>query len=92
MMIRPPLRTLALAILLLLIGFAIGRAQTPMPDFELVVSAPGGETIVECVRGCGLQWWERGPNPNSVPAGKFTYACNAVRCSSGRIAGWLQRP
>lgn len=92
MMMRPPLRALALAILLLLIGFAIGRAQTPMPDFELVVSARMGETIVECVRGCDLQWWERGPNPNSAPMTKFTYGCGAVRCSSGRIAGWLRRP
>ena len=55
--IRPPLRTLALAVALLLIGFAIGRAQTPTPDFELVVSAPSGVEGAEVLVG-----WRSGSN------------------------------
>ena len=81
---------LALAMESLLIGWAVGRAQTPSPDFELIVNAPGGRTTIECVRGCGLQWWERGPNANSTPGARFTYGCGGSRCSSGRIGGWLR--
>ena len=84
-------RTLALVLASLLIGWALGRAQVLTPDFELVVHAPGGETSVECARGCGLQWVQRGVNPNGAPTAKFTFSCGASECSSGRIGGWLQR-
>jgi len=40
--------------LAMVIGWVVGRAQSANPDFELVVTAPGGETSVECVRGCDL--------------------------------------
>jgi hypothetical protein len=83
--------TVALVIASLVIGWTVGRAQNPSPDFELIVNAPGGETSVECVRGCGLQWVQRGLNPNSAPAATFTFSCGASECSSGRIGGWLQR-
>ena len=82
---------LALATAALVMGWAVGRAQTSTPDFELIVNAPGGETVIECVRGCELMWVERGPNPNSMPTAKFTYACGGSRCSSGRIGGWRRR-
>lgn len=82
---------LALTTAALVIGWAVGKAQTPAPDFELIVNAPGGDTTIECLRGCTLQWWERGPNPNSVPTAKFSYSCSGSRCSSGRIGGW-RRP
>ena len=86
-----PIRTLALIVASLLLGWVLGRAQAATPDFELIVNAPGGETSVECVRGCGLQWAQRGLNPNSAPAATFTFSCGASECSSGRIGGWLQR-
>lgn len=86
------IRMLALVAAALLIGWAAGRAQTSTPpDFEFIVNAPGGETRIECVRGCELKWWERGPNPNSRLTNTFSYSCGASRCSSGRIGGWLQR-
>jgi hypothetical protein len=75
----------------LLTGWAVGRAQSAAPDFELVVNAPGGETSIECVRGCDLKWVERGPNPNSGLMTKFTFSCGASECSSGRIGGWFLR-
>jgi hypothetical protein len=75
----------------LLIGWAMGRAQTSTPDFELIVNAPGGEASVECVRGCDLKWWERGPNVNSAVIPKFTFSCGASECSSVRIGGWLRQ-
>ena len=77
--------------ILTFIGWAIGRAETSAPAFELAVDAPGGKTVIECVRGCELSWVERGLNPNSTPVKSFEYACTSGRCSSGRIGGWLER-
>jgi len=90
-MLGPAIRTLTFLIAAVLIGWAVGRAETSTPDFELIVNAPGGETSVECVRGCDLRWWERGPNPNSGLMNKFTFRCGAAECSSGRIGGWLRQ-
>jgi hypothetical protein len=75
--------------ILTFIGWAIGKAQTSAPSFELAVNAPGGKTTIECVRGCELSWVERGLDSNSTPAKSFEYACTSDRCSSGRIGGWL---
>ena len=80
---------IALAMILVFLGWAIGRAQTSVPVFELVVDAPGGETTIRCVRGCRLAWVERGVNPNAAPISTFTYHCTASRCSSARVRGWL---
>jgi hypothetical protein len=72
------------------LGWTLGRAQTSAPAFEFVVDAPGGETTIECARGCELAWVERGLNPNSTPAKSFKYQCSGPRCSSGRVGGWLK--
>jgi hypothetical protein len=85
------LRQTALAVILVALGWAAGSAQTSMPDFELIVDAPGGETNVRCVRGCKLAWVERGVNPRATPIDTFTYRCTADRCSSARVGGWLDR-
>jgi hypothetical protein len=77
------------AVILIFLGWAVGRAQTSAPVFELVVDAPGGETSIKCVRGCELAWVERGLNANATPMPTFTYHCTAPRCSSGRVGGWL---
>lgn len=79
----------ALAVILIFLGWTVGKAQTSAPAFELVVDAPGGETTIECVRGCELAWVERGVNPNASRIPTFTYRCTAPRCSSGRVGGWL---
>ena len=74
-------------------GFAVGKAQTTQPDFELVVTAPTGETKVECRRGCELVWVER-VNPTAKPSPTFTFECSGTdvgRCSSARIGGWVKR-
>jgi hypothetical protein len=86
------LRVVVTAIGLISLGFAAGRAQTTEPDFELIVNAPEGETHIECVRGCELSWWQRGPNPGAAARAEFTYSCTgSERCSSGRVGGWLRR-
>jgi hypothetical protein len=39
-----------IAFLLVACGWAVGRAQTPAPEFTLTIDAPGGRTMVKCVR------------------------------------------
>jgi hypothetical protein len=71
-------------------GWAVARAQTPNPDFELVVEAPAGATTITCVRGCRLMWVERGVNPNSATMRSFDFSCQGVqRCSSAKVGGWI---
>jgi hypothetical protein len=79
------------ALTLIAIGWFGAKAQSSSPDFELIVTAPSGETTVECVRGCKLAWVERGLNPNQGADGKFIYSCGAVRCASGKVGGWVSR-
>ncbi len=76
------------------LGYAYGRAQTSAPDFEIVIDAPEGKTNIECVRGCTLAWVERGVLQNSIPKPSFNYGCSnspTQRCGSGRIGGWVTR-
>jgi len=81
-------RRAALVVTLVLLGWVVGRGQSSVPEFELIVDAPSGETTIQCVRGCKLAWVERGVNPSSTPIPAFTYRCNAARCSSGRVGAW----
>jgi hypothetical protein len=84
------LRLVAVASLILL-GWAIGKAQTSTPDFMLIVDAPTGETKVECTSGCSLAWAGHGI-PTGTPQSTFTYRCSgSERCSSAGIAGWVKR-
>ena len=74
-------------------GWVAARAQTPAPDFELVVRGPVGETTIECVRGCRLMWVARGVNQNDSPQPSFSFACRGAGlagCSSGRVGGWTE--
>jgi hypothetical protein len=82
----------AIAAALIALGWTVGKAQAPQPDFELIVNAPAGETNVECRRGCELAWVERGVNSQATPKSTFTFKCSGQeRCSSFRIGGWLKQ-
>jgi hypothetical protein len=89
-MVRAALR-IVVAVLLVLGGWAAGVAQSSDPSFEIVVSAPVGETTIQCARGCRLAWVERGVNPNARPDESFTFRCSGAtrRCSSARVGGWI---
>ena len=90
-MVRIVLSTTA-ALAFLGLGWAIAKAQTTQPNFELIVDAPVGPTSITCVRGCTLMWVERGINPNSTPIASFQFACKGEavqRCSSARVGGWI---
>lgn len=80
-----------MAVILISLGWVLGRAQTSAPAFELVVDAPSGETTIKCLNGCQLAWVERGVNASATATGTFTYRCTGPRCSSGRVGGWLNR-
>ena len=74
---------------LVLTGWLLANAQSSQPDFEIVVSSPAGETIVECRRGCELSWFERGLNPRAATMKTFSFRCTSgERCASGVIGGW----
>ena len=84
----------AVAFGLLTTGWAMAKAQTSEPDFELVVEAPAGPTTIKCVRGCTLMWTERGINPNGRPQPSFDFSCTGgavQRCSSSKVGGWITR-
>ena len=84
---------IAVALALVAAGWSIGRAQTPQPDFELVVDAPVGATTVVCKRGCTLAWVERGiPSSADPRKPEFNFRCsgpNVERCSSYTVGGWV---
>jgi hypothetical protein len=77
------------------LGWSIGKAQVPEPDFEIVVDAPVGPTTVTCKRGCSLAWVERGvPSSTDTRKPVFDFNCsgpNVQRCSSYRVGGWISK-
>ena len=90
------MRTLILrsfmALALLGAGWVAAKAQTPEPNFELVLDAPAGATTITCLRGCRLKWIERGINPNAAAMRSFDFSCRGAgveRCSSAKVGGWI---
>jgi len=45
-------RGVFLAFVLVGVGWAVGYAQRPEPEFMLEIDAPVGETRLKCVSGC----------------------------------------
>jgi hypothetical protein len=89
---RRVLYRVALAFVLLGIGWTAGQAQVAQPDFEFIVDAPAGETIVTCKRGCDLLWVERGIPSSAKPSPEFRFRCGGQkmeRCSSATVGGWV---
>ena len=79
-----------LAFVLVGLGWAIGYAQRPEPEFMIAIDAPVGETRVECLSGCELIGARDLGNPNAGRLKVYGYGCNARRCKA-RVAGWLVR-
>jgi hypothetical protein len=72
-------------------GWAVGRAQTPDPEFTLAIDAPAGRTTVRCVRGCKLQGARDRGNPNAALMTNYWYTCSGgdvTRCGA-QVNGWL---
>jgi hypothetical protein len=85
---RAVIRT-AVVVGLLALGWVAGRAQAPAADFTLRIEAPMGETKIECVQGCALQFIRETPKPESATP-SFTYGCTGQRCGAA-VHGFLKR-
>ena len=72
-------------------GNGMGRGEScsnPRPDFELIVNAPAGETRIECVRGCGLLWVERGIADDAIRKQLFRSDAQAGWWNDVHRLGW----
>jgi len=81
------------AFILVGLGWTVGHAQRPEPEFMIAIDAPVGETHVECVSGCRLIGARDVGNPNASQMRVYTYGCsggNVQRCEA-KVAGWLVR-
>ena len=71
----------------------MGYAQSPVPDFMIEVTAPSGDTSVECISGCVLIGERDLDNPEAGPLKIYGYSCSGLgvqRCKA-RAAGWLMK-
>lgn len=89
------IRRTPVALALVGLGWAAGRAQKPVvADFEVsVVATQTGQITIECLRGCGLQFGRVVPNRADAQK-SFTYGpCGgtATTCGSGPLHGWVTR-
>ena len=82
-----------LAFVLVGLGWAVGYAQRPEPQFMIAIDAPVGETRVECVSGCELMGATDLGNPNADRLKVYVYGCSGrnVRRCTAKVAGWLVR-
>jgi hypothetical protein len=74
------MKRIALGVLLasgfVLAGWAVGRAQTPVADFEILIDAPGpGRVNLTCARGCS---WREGQNTTYFTCGDTSTRCTGV--------------
>ena len=62
------------AVLLVVAGWSVGRAQAKVADFEISIDAPRGEVKVVCARGC--DW----PNGGVERLPTTSFRCDSERC------------
>jgi hypothetical protein len=71
---RTGILLVAIAAVLVLVGWSAGRAQARVADFYVTVDAPTGEIRATCSRGCD---WPATPG-ESPPV--ITYRCQSQPC------------
>ena len=86
----PIRRRIAWALILLGLGWTVGAAERPQPDFLIAIDAPVGETRVECVSGCDLMGARDLPNPRAGRMTVYAYGCSggSVQRCVAQVAGW----
>ena len=84
---------IAVAFVLVALGWAAGQAQTALADFELVVSgSPAADIKVECRRGCRLAYREsNGQFDLKKARPDVGFACGNSGLCDVPFAGWVQR-
>ena len=78
------------ALILIGLGWTVGSAERPQPEFMIAIDAPAGETRVECLSGCKLVGARDLPNPRAGFMKVYSYSCSGVsvqRCEA-KVAGW----
>ena len=81
------------AVILLGLGWAVGYAQRPEPEFMLSIDAPAGETRIQCVSGCQLMGSRDLGVPSAGRMKTYIYSCSGPdtqRCKAV-AAGWFVR-
>jgi hypothetical protein len=80
----------AITAALLTLGWVAGLARS-RGDFELLIDASSGTTIVECVRGCTLVGGQDIENPRAGRMHSYEFACDPPtgRCR-GRAVGFIE--
>jgi hypothetical protein len=86
-------KQVVIAFLFVGLGWTLGHAQRPDPEFMIAIDAPVGETRVECVSGCTLMGARDLENPNASRMRTYTYGCSGrdVRRCGAQVAGWPVR-
>ena len=83
----------ALALTLVALGWAAGRAQSRSGDFELAIDGEVGTTRIECIRGCTLLGSRDITLAAKPPKATYTFACsgpNQPRCAA-QVHGFVAR-
>lgn len=83
-------RRVGWALMLLGVGWTVGAAERPQPEFIIAIDAPVGQTRVECVSGCRLVGAKDLPNPSAGLMKVYSYGCSggSVQRCGAQVAGW----
>jgi hypothetical protein len=78
------------AFMLIGLGWAVGAAERPEPEFMIAIDAPVGQTRVECLSGCRLMGARDLPNANAHQMKVYSYGCSGrgVQRCGAQVAGW----
>jgi hypothetical protein len=84
------------AVVLLAVGWTVGRAQAVAPDFELVVYGAQGDTQIVCRSGCTLAYrQDSGKVDRQAGKKDVGFACGEATLAAHRceafFAGFVQR-
>ncbi len=81
----------AVAVALVCGGWAVGRAQARVGDFELAINAVVGTTSIECIRGCSLLGNRDLTLVDKPSKATYTFSCSGPgqeRCAA-KVSGFL---
>jgi len=84
-------KSFSLALVVLGIGWTVGYAQRPEPEFMLSIEAPVGETRIECVSGCQLIGARDVGVPSAGRMKTYTFSCTGSHRCKGSAGGWVAR-
>jgi len=81
------------ALVLIGLGWVVGAAERPEPEFMIAIEAPVGETRLECLSGCKLVGARDLPNPRADQMKVYSYGCSGpdVQHCRAQVAGWLTK-